>query len=103
MAKGQQSSDCLFAEGLLSGAYRFPFCLVSRVVLSDHMILRGDSKELLEFVKSVDFNKTIKEIGNVTVKVAEVLLLNSPCQEVSFLLSHDYSTLSTISSGFLLL
>lgn len=66
------------------------------------MILRGDSKELLEFVKSVDFNKIIKEIRNVTVKVAEVLLLNNPCQEVSSLLSHDNGTLSTRSSVFLL-
>lgn len=66
------------------------------------MILRGDSKELLEFVKSVDLNKIIKEIRNVIVKVAEVLLLNNPCQEVSSLLSHDNRTLSTRSSVFLL-
>lgn len=37
-------------------------------MLNDHMILWGDSKELLEFVKSVDFIKTIKEIQECDCK-----------------------------------
>lgn len=52
---------------------------------NDHMILRGDSKELLEFMKSVGFNKT-KRYRNVIVKAAEVVLLSFPFQDQSALL-----------------
>lgn len=52
------------------------------------MILRGDSKELLEFTKSVDFNKTIKEIKQCDCKSSWVLLLSFPFQDQSALFCH---------------